>query len=126
MDEGFANLSVARSRGLTHVRRPAPFVTPAYLRAPPMADVHHETIYFGGHVQGVGFRFQTLQVAKEFEVAGHVSNLSDGRVQVEVEGTSSEVDAFVAALEERMHGYIRKVERVALPQSRRFSGFSIR
>jgi acylphosphatase len=91
-----------------------------------MADVHHETIYFGGHVQGVGFRFQTSQVAKEFEVAGYVTNLADGRVQVEVEGLASDIDAFVAAVEERMHGYIRKVERTASRRAQKLSGFSIR
>ena len=40
-----------------------------------MGEVHHETVFFTGHVQGVGFRYAVLQVAKEFEVAGHVSNL---------------------------------------------------
>ncbi|MDF3056776.1 MAG: acylphosphatase [Rariglobus sp.] len=76
-----------------------------------MADVHHETVYFTGHVQGVGFRYTTLQVAKEFEVTGRVANLADGRVHLEVEGNPREVNVFIAAVEERMHGYIRRVER---------------
>ena len=76
-----------------------------------MADVHHETVYFTGHVQGVGFRYSTLQVAQEFEVTGCVRNLADGRVQLDVEGDVRQVNAFVAAVEERMHGYIRNMER---------------
>ncbi len=76
-----------------------------------MAEVHHETVFFSGHVQGVGFRYAVLQVAKEFDVAGFVVNLPDGRVQLEAEGEASEVAAFVVAVEERMHGYIRKIER---------------
>ena len=40
-----------------------------------MADVHHETVYFTGHVQGVGFRYTTLQVAKEFDVTGRVGKV---------------------------------------------------
>ncbi len=111
--------------GFPQVDKAAPFI-PRLTGAPLMADVHYETIYFGGHVQGVGFRFQTLQAAKEFDVAGHVRNLADGRVQVEVEGAAGEIDAFVAAVQERMHGYIRKVERNPAPRQRRFSGFSIR
>ncbi len=91
-----------------------------------MADVHHETIYFGGRVQGVGFRYHTLQVSKEFEVAGYVANLPDGRVQVEIEGAPHEIDAFVTALEERMHGYIRKTERTVSERTAQFRGFSIR
>src|ERR1039458_5768136 len=51
-----------------------------------MADVHHATVFFTGHVQGVGFRYTALQAAKEVEVAGFVTNLPDGRVQLEAEG----------------------------------------
>src|SRR5215470_10194518 len=40
--------------------------------------------FFSGRVQGVGFRYQTLQLAKGFEVSGWVMNLPDGRVQLEV------------------------------------------
>ena len=91
-----------------------------------MADVRHETVFFSGRVQGVGFRFATLQVAKEFDVAGFVSNLPDGRVRVEVEGTIETVDAFIATLESRMHGYIRSMERTANQRAPQFVGFTIR
>lgn len=91
-----------------------------------MAEVHHENVYFTGHVQGVGFRYAVLQVAKEFEVAGYVSNLMDGRVQLEAEGRESEIAAFVEAVQEKMHGYIRKVERHSLKRPGHFSGFVIK
>ena len=92
----------------------------------PMADVHHETVHFAGRVQGVGFRYQTLQVAKGFEVSGYVTNLPDGRVQLEAEGEADEVAAFVTAVQEQMEGYIRKVERAGRRRARQFTGFSIR
>jgi acylphosphatase len=91
-----------------------------------MADVHHETVFFSGHVQGVGFRYQTLQVAKGFEVTGYVRNLPDGRVQLEAEGAAGEVTAFVAAVHEHLESYIRKVERSSARRAAQFSGFSIR
>lgn len=91
-----------------------------------MVEVQFETVFFAGRVQGVGFRYQTLQVAKEFEVTGFVQNLPDGRVQLEAEGSASEVSAFVAAVEERMHGYIRKTERHGARRPPQFQGFSIR
>jgi acylphosphatase len=91
-----------------------------------MAEVHHETIFFAGHVQGVGFRYSVLQVAKEFDLAGYVSNLADGRVQIEVEGSPAEVTAFIAAVEEKMHGYIRKVERSSRMGPAQFRGFAIK
>ncbi|MBL9186080.1 MAG: acylphosphatase [Opitutaceae bacterium] len=91
-----------------------------------MPDVHHETVFFSGHVQGVGFRFTAMQVAKEFEVSGYVRNLSDGRVQLEAEGAAAEVAAFIDAVQERLHGYIRKVERTAQRRAAEFRGFTIK
>ena len=90
-----------------------------------MPDTHHETAFFTGRVQGVGFRYSTLQVAKEFEVSGYVCNLADGRVKLEAEGSRDEVFAFIAAVEERMHGYVRKVERLSGSRAPQFQGFSI-
>jgi acylphosphatase len=91
-----------------------------------MPEVHHETVFFTGHVEGVGFRYSALQVAKEFEVTGFVTNLVDGRVHLEAEGQASEVAAFVSAVEERMHGYVRKVEKKSARRVPQFSGFQIR
>jgi acylphosphatase len=91
-----------------------------------MAEVHHETVYFSGHVQGVGFRYSVLQVAKEFDVAGFVTNLADGRVQLEAEGRSVDVGAFIEAVLEKMHGYVRKVERSERRREAQHTGFTIR
>jgi acylphosphatase len=91
-----------------------------------MPEIHHETVFFSGRVQGVGFRYTALQVAKEFEVSGFVANLPDGRVQLEAEGAADEVAAFVSAVEERMHGYIRKTERNSRQSEAQFQGFRIR
>lgn len=66
--------------------------------------------WFEGHVQGVGFRYQTMGVAKGFEVAGTVQNLADGRVLLCAEGEESEVRAFQAAVAEELESYIRESE----------------
>ena len=42
--------------------------------------------WFEGHVQGVGFRYQTVSVAKGFDVTGYVQNMVDGRVHLYAEG----------------------------------------
>ncbi len=91
-----------------------------------MADVHHETVYFSGHVQGVGFRYSVLQVAKEFDVAGFVANLADGRVHLEAEGRAADVAAFIDAVQEKMHGYVRKMDRTGSRRASQFTGFVIR
>jgi acylphosphatase len=66
--------------------------------------------WFEGHVQGVGFRYQTMSVAKGFEVAGTVQNLTDGRVHLYVEGEESEVQAFQRAVADELKSYIRQSE----------------
>ncbi|HEY8993994.1 MAG TPA: acylphosphatase [Lacunisphaera sp.] len=91
-----------------------------------MSGVYHATVFFSGRVQGVGFRYQTLQVAKEFEVSGWVTNLPDGRVQVEAEGRMEEVKGLIAAIQERMEGHIRKVEESSATRPPQYSGFAIR
>jgi len=91
-----------------------------------MSEIQRETVFFTGRVQGVGFRYSTLQVARGFEVAGWVRNLPDGRVEMQVEGTPVEINAFVRAVEETMDGYIRKTERASVRAEPTFKGFSIR
>ncbi|HWA86036.1 MAG TPA: acylphosphatase [Opitutus sp.] len=91
-----------------------------------MAEVHHETVFFAGRVQGVGFRYTVMQIAAGFDVTGYVRNLPDGRVQLEAEGRAEEIAAFVSSIEERMHGYIRRSERTSARRAAEFNGFTIR
>jgi acylphosphatase len=89
-------------------------------------EVQHEVVHFSGRVQGVGFRYSVLQVAKEYDVTGYVQNLTDGRVLLEVEGEAPDITELVEAIEERMAGYVRQVERSASRRPAQFSGFTIR
>ncbi|MDQ8194139.1 acylphosphatase [Coraliomargarita sp. SDUM461004] len=66
--------------------------------------------WFEGHVQGVGFRYQTVSVAKGFDVTGNVRNLVDGRVHLYAEGEQSEVLAFQAEVASELQNYIRGAE----------------
>jgi acylphosphatase len=63
-------------------------------------------VHYHGHVQGVGFRYTAQRLAAQFPVAGHVKNLRDGSVEVVAEGGPEQVDAFLAAIAERMADYI--------------------
>jgi acylphosphatase len=88
-------------------------------------SVNQFTVFFEGHVQGVGFRFSTHQMAKGFDVAGCVKNLADGRVQLDLEGERDECLAFIKALSEEMAGFIRASTLSEGRREPQFKGFTI-
>ncbi len=53
-------------------------------------------VILAGRVQGVFFRRSAVQEAQHLGLAGWVKNRSDGRVELEAEGTEEAVDAFLA------------------------------
>ena len=65
--------------------------------------------FFYGRVQGVGFRYQSAYYARRLGLTGWVRNLSDGRVEMEVQGKESVIAQLV--LELKNTSYIR-IERV--------------
>jgi len=83
-------------------------------------------VHFSGNVQGVGFRATTQHVARGFDVTGFVQNLPDGRVRMVVEGEAKELDAMIAAVEERMSGHIRETATDNRPATGEFSNFGVR
>ncbi|OIO60219.1 MAG: acylphosphatase [Verrucomicrobia bacterium CG_4_10_14_3_um_filter_43_23] len=89
------------------------------------STIFHLEAYISGHVQGVGFRYTTYQIAKGFDVTGQVKNLDDGRVWLEVEGDEGEAKAFLDAIKEHMRHYIKDVEVITTGQVKRRSGFII-
>lgn len=83
-------------------------------------------VHYRGHVQGVGFRYTTVQVARRFDVVGYAKNLPDGRVEVVAEGTPDELDAFLAGVADAMSGHIRETTMHRMAPSGEFTEFGIR
>jgi acylphosphatase len=71
-----------------------------------MNDTIAILVHYSGRVQGVGFRVTTASIARSFQVAGWVKNLRDGRVEVHVEGSESEVQSFLAAVRSRWRRHL--------------------
>jgi acylphosphatase len=57
--------------------------------------IKHYDITIKGRVQGVGYRYSVLNIAKETGVSGFVKNLPDGTVYIEVEGLINQIDEFI-------------------------------
>jgi acylphosphatase len=83
-------------------------------------------IFFSGRVQGVGFRYTTRSLAARFQITGFVRNLTDGRVQLVMEGADEEMDRFLVALHKEMVRYIFDQTEIVRPASNKFSDFEVR
>ena len=81
------------------------------------------TVHFTGHVQGVGFRYNAMMVARHYEVCGTVENLPDGRVRMVAEGTPSTLEAFINDVAESTRGHVENMETSTSPATGEFSGF---
>jgi acylphosphatase len=56
-----------------------------------------------GHVQGVGFRYYAVHVARDLGIRGIVRNTSDGGVEAVAEGPRPILDQFVDAFRRGPH-----------------------
>ena len=84
-------------------------------------------IFYEGNVQGVGFRYSIKQVAKGFDVIGWVRNLPDGRVELQANGESDEVAAFLEAVDRsELRAHIRRTTDAPLTSPATARGFGIR
>lgn len=62
------------------------------MERPRYAAVH---LYVSGMVQGVGFRFFTINRARAYGITGWIKNLYDGRVEIEAEGKNENLSLFL-------------------------------
>jgi len=83
-------------------------------------------IYIMGRVQGVGFRYHTLEIAKEFNIKGFVRNMADGSVYIQASGTKDEVDRFVAWCNYGPRLALVESVKVFETDDKHFADFSVR
>jgi acylphosphatase len=82
--------------------------------------------FFSGNVQGVGFRYTAQALAKRYAITGWVANLSDGRVELEIEGNLDDLNDFIKSLQEEFSGYIKNVNLEQLSYRGHYHDFSIK
>lgn len=80
-----------------------------------------------GRVQGVGFRYFTLELARRLDLTGYVMNMRDGGVRAYGEGPRASLEQFLHALERGPGGAsVREVRPVWGAATGQYSTFSIR
>jgi acylphosphatase len=93
------------------------------MHEPPSTE--QRRVLYSGRVQGVGFRFTACRISQRYAVKGFVRNLADGKVELVVEGESSELDRFVGELGGAMSKYIRETNATSQASTGRFESFEI-
>ena len=80
-----------------------------------------------GFVQGVGFRYYTTNLAKDYEITGWVRNLATGDVEIRVEGDKGPVSGFLKELRiGPKWSKIGKFQIEWLPYEGEYESFSVR
>lgn len=80
-----------------------------------------------GKVQGVGYRYFALRVARELKLAGWVRNLADGRVEAIATGPVARLKRFDSELRiGPPRAEVRTVEVEEAPANGKLEGFQIR
>lgn len=65
---------------------------------PPTADYQQLHVIVHGRVQGVSFRYYTVQNARELMLSGWVKNLPQNRVEVLAEGSRPQLEKLLTFL----------------------------
>lgn len=81
--------------------------------------------YFSGKVQGVGFRYKALYLARTYGLTGWAENLWDGRVEMEAQGQEESIGHLLAALQNDRFISIYSIEENEIPAVQE-SSFRIR
>lgn len=72
-------------------------------------------IIFYGRVQGVGFRYYSVNKARQLGLTGWVRNLYDGTVEMEVQGEEPKIDELILFLEKRQYVLIENIDVRSMP-----------
>ena len=83
-------------------------------------------IIFKGSVQGVGFRFMASRLARAQSLKGFVRNLTDGNVEVQLEGEKQSIELFIGEITEIMKRYITDIHTDWNKADSKFADFEIR
>jgi len=82
-------------------------------------------IIFTGRVQGVGFRFTTLDLANRYRLTGFVRNCADGTVELVAQGQLEQIHDLLRDIQDKYKDYITETKINETPSSSQFKDFKI-
>ncbi len=80
-----------------------------------MEDKVRKHIFFYGRVQGVGFRYYSVNKARQLGLTGWVRNLYEGSVEMEVQGPERFIDELIIFLQNRRFVEIDDIKAKTVP-----------
>jgi acylphosphatase len=84
------------------------------------------SICIHGRVQGVSFRYYTLQQARLHHISGYVKNRPDGSVYIEAEGAEQTIESFIRWCHDGPPWAIVEDIEITDQEPRHFTGFTVR
>ncbi len=82
-------------------------------------------IIFTGRVQGVGFRFTTLDLANRYRLTGFVRNCADGAVELVAQGQLEQIHDLLRDIQDKYKDYITETKINETPSNSQFKDFKI-
>ena len=82
-------------------------------------------ILYSGTVQGVGFRFTVQRYALNLDLTGWVKNISDGSVEIIINGPKANIEELCQSVEENFAANIRNKNIQYAEPSKEFIDFLI-
>ena len=87
---------------------------------------HRAHVFFGGRVQGVGFRYTAEAIAQKLGLTGWVKNLPDGRVEIVCEGSKEKIAELLSGIRDgTLARYIQKTDCVWEDPTNEYEDFRV-
>jgi acylphosphatase len=91
---------------------------------PPQEPIRAH-VFISGRVQGVGYRYSTMDEASRLGIKGWVRNVPDGRVEAVFEGSRKRVEEMINWCHKGSRGALVKDVAVEYDQPKGLLGFKI-
>lgn len=88
-------------------------------------DKSAKLINFSGYVQGVGFRYTASRIAKRYDLTGYVKNLSNGDVEMLLQGPQDDIQDCLEDIADSFSSNIRNRDIKDVSADGRYSDFEI-